>query len=335
MPVSIRDLPVYGLRVLATAREALRRAGVPDPSCCVAVVRSAWNLRILLRPDGWDASGIAGLRRFAAERSFDLSYYPGIDVAAARAGLYNDLPPVSFDTGEVSGAAGPQDAVADEAVAVLRGEDTPSSRAFDLSPATLDRPGYYDVLRLRHLGTVLSRLEVLPQPEVGQLVNLAVLVQAAVIAVLVLLVPALAGRRVRGGSAGLWRPAVCFAALGLGFLFVELFAIEKASLLLDDRTGAFALVLTGMLFFSGVGSLLAGRVRLRLAAVVILGWCALAAFGLPPLLPLGAVAAGGGAGGAGAGGAGAGVGGAGHAVPRGAGAAARAGARGCCPGPGR
>ena len=40
-----------------------------------------------------------------------------------------------------------------------------------------------------------------------------------------------------------------------------------------------------MLFFSGVGSLLASRVRLRLAAAVILGWCLLAALLLPPLLP--------------------------------------------------
>ena len=68
-------------------------------------------------------------------------------------------------------------------------------------PATLDRPAYYDVLRLAHLGTILRRLEILPQAEIGQLVNLAVLAQAAVIALLVLLVPVVAGQAAAGG----WR----------------------------------------------------------------------------------------------------------------------------------
>ncbi len=292
VPVSIRDLPVYGLRVLATLREALRRSGVADPSCCVVIARSAWNLRLLASPDGWTPAQLAAIRRFCDDRSFDLSYYPGIDVAAARAGLYNDLPPVSFDSGEVSTAQGAQDAVADEAQAVLRDEATPSARAFDLSPATLDRPAYYDVLRLARLRTVLARLEVLPQPEVGQLVNLAVLAQAAVIAALVLALPLLAGARIRGrrgagqGAApvGMVRAALTFALLGLGFLFLELFLIEKASLYLDDRTSAFALVLTGMLVCSGAGSLAAERIGLRLAGAIVLGWCALAGLALQPAL---------------------------------------------------
>ena len=48
------------------------------------------------------------------------------------------------------------------------------------------------------LGTILKRLEILPQAEIGALVNLAVLAQAVVIAVLVLLVPLVAPRRLRG-----------------------------------------------------------------------------------------------------------------------------------------
>jgi hypothetical protein len=53
------------------------------------------------------------------------------------------------------------------------------------------------------------------------------------------------------------RPVIYFAALGLGFLFVEIFLIEKASFYLNDRTSAFALVITVMLVFSGFGAMLA------------------------------------------------------------------------------
>ena len=287
VPVSIRDFPVYALRVLATVRQALLAAGVADPAQHVVVYRSAWNVRILLSLEPWSAARIATVRSWCDARSFDVSYYPGIDVAARRADLYNDLPAVSFDDGSVTSGAGSDDAIADEAEAVLRGQPTASDAAFVLTPATLDRPAYYDVLRLSHLGTILRRLEILPQAEIGQLVNLAVLAQAVVIALLVLLVPVLAGRRLRAAGSAIVRPVIYFAALGLGFLFIEIAMIERASLFLNDRTSAFALVLTAMLVFSGLGSLLAERIGqggIAIAAGFAVVWCVAAYAGLLPAM---------------------------------------------------
>ncbi len=291
IPVSIRELPVYAIRLLATVREALLQAGVLDPPAHVIVYRSAWNLRILASKAAWTAAQIDTVKRFADERSFDLSYYPGIDVAAARAGIYNDLPAVNFESGEVSTGAGSEDAVADEAGAVLRGEPSDSQAAFNLQPITLDRPAFYSILRLAQVPNILKRIEILPQPEVGQLVNLAVLGQAIVLALLVLAVPLLAprvaGRTEHGRKPAILRPVIYFASLGLGFLFIEIVLIEKASLYLNDRTSAFALVLTGMLVFSGFGSLLterAGRAGIVLVGLVIVLWCAGALFGLERLL---------------------------------------------------
>ena len=286
IPVSIREFPVYALRVLATARRALLAAGATDPAAHAVIYRSAWNVRILLSNAPWDAAQIAAIRQFCDDRSFDVSYYPGMDVAAARAGLYNDLPAVSFDEGAVTSGAGAEDAIADEADAVLHGAPSPSQEAFTLAPATLDRPAYYDVLRLDHLGTLLRRLEILPQAEISQLVNLAVLAQAVGIAALVLLAPLLAGGRLRAAG-GLLRPVVYFASLGLGFLFIEIALIERASFYLNDRASAFALVLTAMLVFSGLGSLLAGRLGaggIALATGVAVAWCLAAYAGLQPAL---------------------------------------------------
>ncbi len=287
IPVSIRDFPVYALRVMATARQALLAAGIADPAQHVVVYRSAWNVRILLSMAPWKARRIDIIRKWCDARSFDVSYYPGFDVVAARANLYNDLPAVSFDDGAVTSGSGSNDAIADEAGAVLQGEATVSGDAFTLAPATLDRPAYYDVLRLSHLGTILRRLEILPQPEIGQLVNLAVLVQAAVIALLVLLVPVLAGRRFRAAGGAIMRPVIYFAALGLGFLFIEIAVIERASLYLNDRTTAFAVVLTAMLVFSGVGSLLAERVGqagIAIATSIAILWCISAYLWLLPAM---------------------------------------------------
>ncbi len=289
LPVPIRDFPVYAARMLATVRAALLRAGIGEPADHVVVYRSAWSVRVLVSPAAWSEDRIAAMRAFCDARSFDVSYYPGFDVVPAREKIYNDLPATSFDAGEVANT-GPDDAVADEARAVLDGAPTASAATFDLTPATLDRPAFFAVLRLAHLDTLLRRIEVLPQAEIGALVNVAVLAQSVVLACLVLLVPLLAPGRVRAERTGVMLPAIYFAALGLGFLFIEIYLIEKASLYLADRASAFALVLTAMLIFSGIGAMAAGRLSraprrgAAFACLAAMAWCALAWAGLEPAI---------------------------------------------------
>ena len=300
IPVSIREFPVYALRVLATVRRALRLAGIADPRAHVIVYRSAWTTRVLVSKQPFGPAAVAAARRFCDRRSFDLSWYPGIDVVRARAGIYNDLPPVAFAAGTVAAGGGPDDAIADEAGAVLAGRPSASAAAFNLAPATLDRPFFYAALRLADLPTLLRRLEVLPQPEIAALVNLAVLAQAALIASLVLAVPLLApwlrgGARAddaagEGGAPGLVRLSVFFPALGLGFLFIEIYLIAMATRWLDDAAAGFALVLSGMLVASGAGALVSGRFAPRpglgmaVAATTVALWVVAVLTWLPPLL---------------------------------------------------
>ncbi|MBV8093292.1 MAG: hypothetical protein JO110_08655 [Acetobacteraceae bacterium] len=287
IPVSIRDFPSYAIRMLATVRAALVGAGIADPAQHVVAYRSAWNVRLLVSNAPWTRDQLAAVRQFCDDRSFDVSYYPGIDPAAVRARIYNDLPAVGFAEGEVE-SSGPDDAIADEAAAVLAGSATASQEAFNLRPATWDRPAFYAILRLGQLRTILKRLEILPQAEIGALVNLAVLAQAVVIAALVLLVPLLASGSVRAEPGQLVRALLYFPALGLGFLFIEIFAIEKASFYLNDRTTGFALVLTGMLIFSGVGSMLSSRLGarrgLRFTAALVVIWSGLLLAWLQPAM---------------------------------------------------
>jgi len=278
IPVSIREFPAYAMRMLATVRDGMSLAGL-DPLRHVLVYRSAWNVRILLAKRPWDATRIAAARKFCDDRSFDISYYPGFDPVAARSNIYNDLPSVSFEQGEVTSGSGPDDAIADEARQLLAGEPIASEAVFNLASITYDRPFFYSVLRLDRLGTFLKRLDILPQAEIGPLVNLAVLAQAALIALLVLAVPLVSPARIAAPAAAVLRSTVYFAALGLGFLFIELYLIDKAAFYLNDRTSGFALVLTGMLVFSGVGSMNAHRIAaeprhaLALAVTVIVGCC--------------------------------------------------------------
>ncbi|MBR0662158.1 hypothetical protein [Neoroseomonas oryzicola] len=281
VPVGIRELPVYAVRVLSTAREALRIAGVAEPAQHVAVIRSAWNLRVLIAREPFDAARVERLSAFAAERSFDLSYAPGLPTEGRE--VWNDLPPVSLESNTVEQGGDAQDAVAREAALVLAG--TPPEDAFDRSPVTADRPWLSPLVRLPSLGAALARIEILPQQEIGLLVNVAVLAQAIILALVVSLLPLLARGALRVPLPVLGRALVYFPALGLGFLLIEIAFIEHAALLLGDRTSGFALVLTTMLVFSGIGAMWAGRVAahgraLRIAVLVSVGCALLALFGV-------------------------------------------------------
>lgn len=281
IPIGIRELPVYAVRVLATAREALRLAGVAEPARHVAVIRSAWNLRVLVARDPFDEARVQRLVAFADERSFDLSYAPGLPAEGRE--VWNDLPPVSLESNTVEQGGDAQDAVAREAALVLAG--TPPSDAFDRSPVTADRPWLSPLVRLPSLGAALTRIEILPQQEIGLLVNVAVLAQAIILALVVSLLPLLARGSLRVPAAVLGRALVYFPALGLGFLLIEIAFIEHAALLLGDRTSGFALVLTTMLVFSGIGAMWAGRVAahgraLRLAVLVAVSCAVLALLGI-------------------------------------------------------
>ncbi|MBP0466779.1 hypothetical protein J5Y09_22815 [Roseomonas sp. PWR1] len=281
VPIGIRELPVYAVRVLAAAQAALRLAGVADPARHVAVIRSAWNLRVLIARDPFDAARVERLSAFAEERSFDLSYAPGLAMEGRE--VWNDLPPVSLESTMVEQGGAAQDAVAREAALLLAG--TPAEDAFDRSPVTADRPWLSPLVRLASLGAALARIEILPQQEIGLLVNVAVLAQAIVLALVVSLLPLFARGALRVPAPVLGRALVYFPALGLGFLLIEIAFIEHAALLLGDRTSGFALVLTTMLVFSGLGAMWAGSVAapgraLRLAVLVALGCSVLALFGV-------------------------------------------------------
>lgn len=278
IPIGIRELPVYAVRVIATAQAALALAGVRDAAAHLAIIRSAWNLRVLIARDALDAARVARLVAFAEARSFDVSHAPGLP---ADRPVWNDLPPVSLEATEMETGAAAQDAVAEEARLLLAG--TPLRDAFDRSPVTADRPWLTPVVHAAALPVALARIELLPQPEIGLLVNAAVLGQAAILALLVCGLPLLARGALRVPAPVLGRALLYFPALGLGFLLIEIGLIEHAALLLGDRTSGFALVLTTMLVFSGLGAMLAGRAArpnaalLRAVAVAVL-CCAVAAW---------------------------------------------------------
>jgi hypothetical protein len=285
LPMSIREFTVYAAKMVETARRALADMGVADPARHIIVYRSAWNARILVSRRPFSPADIAALRDFADKRSFDLPAYPG---RTSQERIWNELPAMWFADAQ----APTKDALSDD-IARLLGPDGRSFRRgefFNLEPATDDRPFVHATLRVPEVETIYRHLNAVPREELGLLINLAVLAQAVVFAVIVLALPLLRWRHRLPGAGVVARAVLYFAGLGLGYLLLQMWLIDKVALLLGDRIAAFAVVLAGMLVFSGVGSLYAGRIdvsparAVRIACLAILLWSALAfAFAEPVL----------------------------------------------------
>lgn len=347
IPMGIGELPVYALKAVTTVREGLRLAGAADPAAHIMVVRSSFTGRILASPEPFSPADVERTRAFARERSFDTPYFPGID--PARIEVFNDLPPVSFETqtqiahappspranpqavpsaspapaapseeelalggsfadapetGDVpaasqDAAAPARDSLMEDITAYLRGNASaaPGGSAFsffDLAPSTQDRPFFNEIIPPTRILDALARIEILPRQEIGYLVNVAVLAQASLFALVVFLLPLT--RRGSMGAHGLTTATVLrgfgyFLCLGLGFLFIEIVLIERFTYLLGDPALAFATVLSAMLIASGLGSAFSSRfvprprAGIRLACGAAALSTALLALALPRLLP--------------------------------------------------
>ena len=250
--------PRDSLRLFATAVSALERRGIGEPGRHLALVRS-WNTATLLVKNGpLSDQDTASVRRFADERAFDLAFLPGM--ARAEANRFNVLDQADFFDGAVA-LLGP------ERDAFLR------DYKFDIAPTTDNRPYFFDFFKWRALPELLERraLGGAALLDWGYLVLAATLIQAAALALLLILAPLLwLGRERREPAAvdlARWRVALYFLAIGLAFLFIEIASIQRFVLFLGHPVYAIPVVLCGFLFFAGLGSGIAPTLTARLEAL--------------------------------------------------------------------
>jgi len=246
----IRLPPRDSIKLVATAIEALRRAGVSEPGQRFAMIRS-WNTSTLLIRNGEFTPGeIERIRAFAASRSFDTAWFPGMQ--AADANRYNRL----------------QEPYVYQAAVALLGADAADFMArykFYVAPATDDRPYFFHFFRWRTLPEVLALRTAggAGLIEWGYLVLVATLLQAAALGLVLILVPLALARHAWPAGAGR-NFGVYFLLLGLAFLFVEMAFIQKFILFLSNPLYSVAVVLSGFLLFAGLGSAASERLARRL-----------------------------------------------------------------------
>ncbi len=257
--------PRDGLRLFATVIEALRTNGFENPADHLMLIRG-WNTSTLVIKNGAVLTHeINALLDFCKTRAFDTVYYPGIP-GDHQANFYNILPQPYFYEGALA-------LLGDSA------SDYIDRYKFDIRPTSDDRPYFFNFFKWRTLPEIVSlyRRGGFSLLELGYPVLILTLIQATVISLLLVLLPLrfLDSNRSSNDREFRWRIMGYFLVIGLAYLFVEMAFIQKFTLFLAHPVHAVAVVISGFLIFSGIGSLFASRIptaqrHLYLGSLVLL-----------------------------------------------------------------
>lgn len=234
----------WAARVVALAREALRRAGA-DPAAHIAVVEGkgyGWAT-VLVKRTPFTSGEIEAVETFSRTYDFPLVYRPD----RLENGVY--------------------DRVIRSAIEADNG--------FDLRPATDDWPFlFYSVPLGSALRADRSGASPLARPLRLLVVNLVAL---AVVAVLLIGLPLLRVGHAWRGAGGRLALVGYFVLLGAGFILVEVALMQRFTVFLGDPALAVATVLAALLVGSGLGSAFAPRagdhatraIGIAIAAIVL------------------------------------------------------------------
>jgi len=256
----LQNQPSEELRLFAlsvTAAEGSRLS----PADSIIAMRGYNTMTVIIKKGDWNERELDAIRGFASSRKFDLVYAPGL--RATDANRYNLLPDDAFYRTFHSLVFGPdRDAFY-------------ASYPFDVTPPTDDRPFFGHYFKWTQAGQVWAQLGKTWQPfgGAGYYVLVLLLAFVTVAAGVFIILPLLVRRggvQRRDTATHATGVLVYFAAIGLGFLFVETPLIQRFILFVGRPTYAFAVVLFGLLLFCGLGSLLSPRLSWKSALATLI-----------------------------------------------------------------
>jgi spermidine synthase len=277
--------PKSVLKLYATMVEAAKANGdtqVAQEFFAVSCYLSTTT--VLYKKGGFSGTEIALLRKHTKAMSFDAIYYPGFaynqtQSAKVLDGFHKQIffdasKPPGDDLVASDGGAAPQTEPPDTdsvVPAITMGQlawnslidsnfaDIAKRYVFDARPLTNDRPYFAAYIKPLDLPRILDRLE-LVQDEWGYLLLWATLGVATLCASTLIVLPVIFGwRTVFSATPGKLRTILYFACLGAGYIMVEVGLIAEFVQALSNATVSAAILITGMLVASGLGSLVSER----------------------------------------------------------------------------
>ncbi|MGH7814688.1 MAG: hypothetical protein ACREQI_11890 [Candidatus Binataceae bacterium] len=236
-----RQADLEALRATVLTLEALRRRGVKNPRRNVVVIlgHDFWNVlfgTILAQVKPFTAAQMVQIRELAKQRGDGIAFGPGEPGLLEWRQLTKAKSPMEFCTHFL----------------------------LNVCPPTDNKPFFFDQRRLEDIGSepaTISPLTIHPM-----LILLLTLVMVVVLSMLFLAAPLILVRNAGRPPA---RDLSFFAAIGLGYMILEIVLIQRFVLFLGFPTYALSVVLFALLIFTGIGSLLSERFALSRTALMV------------------------------------------------------------------
>jgi len=241
--------PRDALKIVDAMAQALERAGA-DPAANIVMIRNWATVTILCFRNPPAPTALSAIRRFCAERSFDVCRMP--DSTASGTSLHHRLDRPWYEEGS-------------EALLGDGRNEYINAYPFRISAATDDRPYFYHFLKWSSLSDLFAQFGNRARPfvELGSLLMVLAMIQAGFLTVLLLLFPIVVVRGWRGVSRKNMASLGYFCAIGAGYMLLEMGCMQKLVLFLGHPVYSAATVIAGFLVFSGLGSMASDIVAKR------------------------------------------------------------------------
>ncbi|MDR2922296.1 MAG: hypothetical protein LBU85_03010 [Treponema sp.] len=285
------------LRLLNTIIVAMREADFPEPEQSIYSFGLFISTSTILVKNGAFTEGeLYDLNNFTKTRSFEMLYAPNTELPLRDIDILMGAYRTHFEGG-VSSVEGftPADMYRASIPRFLAGREKEIEQdyIFDIRPIRDSRPYYSGFLKLNQLPMYLDQVQDISE-EWGYLLLLGMLVQACIFGFIVIVIPLIARRRElfrskadTGSTIGV---IFYYAGLGLGYMLIEIYLIQRLGVFLSNPTYSASIVITVMLIFSGLGNLassLLKKVRIfvvPVACLFIVGSLLFYIFGLDDFL---------------------------------------------------
>jgi len=231
------------LKIFNMVITALRQEGIKDVEKHLIAIRSLQTVTLLVSKMRVPPRMVDRARTFARERLFDLVHIPGIRKTEVNQFIKLETPVYYHAL---------QQLFSSEAQFFIDGYD------FDISAATDNRPYFYNFFKPGVIRYILTYGPAqIPITEWGYLILLIILVPVLAVSFIFILLPLLISHKRAKGIRGI--VFFYFSFIAVGYFFIEMPLIQKMILFLGHPSYSIAVIIAGLLVFTGIGSLFSDR----------------------------------------------------------------------------
>ena len=219
-----------------------------NPRSHLAVIRSWATVTLVAAKNEITVEQTARIRSFSDARGFDLVWLP--DITSDEVNRYHVLDDPQYYLGAMS----------------LLGEQKNrfvSTYIYDLTSPHDSKPFFHHFSRglgVRDFSNQLGKRS-RSYAEIGTLLLVGALMQASLLALLLIVLPLLPIVGVPGARSEQIMVIGFFSAIGFGFMLLEMSFVQRLEMYLGHPIYAASAVLSGFLFFGGLGSVLSARIK--------------------------------------------------------------------------